>query len=252
MEETVLKYEIKEAIGQCGTCKSPLTGKFCSSCGQPSKLPRVDSHYILHELQHILHFEKGILYTIKELLIRPGQNVKEFITDNRSRLVKPVIFIIVTSLVYSAVSHFFELETGYINYQGNKHTAINAIFSWISSHYGYANIIMGLFIASWLKLLFKRQGYNVFEILIVLCFVMGMMMLILALFTLFAGITKFNIMGLAGIICMGYSTWAIGQFFDHRKPGSYFKALAAYILGMITFSLAVVFLGIIIDLGFKS
>jgi len=99
----------------CKNCDNVITGNFCSNCGQPVKLERIDRHYIVHEINHVLHFEKGIFYTIKELLIRPGQNVREFISENRSRLVKPIIFIIVTSLIYSIIVHFFHVEDGYIN-----------------------------------------------------------------------------------------------------------------------------------------
>lgn len=67
----------------CNNCNHELTGKYCSGCGQPVQLKRIDSHYIMHEIEHVLHIEKGILFTIKELLIRPGQNIREFIKDNR-------------------------------------------------------------------------------------------------------------------------------------------------------------------------
>ncbi|MDN5481533.1 MAG: DUF3667 domain-containing protein, partial [Chryseobacterium sp.] len=75
-----------------------MNEEFCSNCKQNIKPKRIDGHYILHEIEHVLHFDRGILYTIRELLIRPGENIRNFISENRSRLVKPVLFIIVTSL----------------------------------------------------------------------------------------------------------------------------------------------------------
>lgn len=100
----------------CRNCSHVVNDNFCSHCGQPVHVKRVDAHYILHEIQHILHFEKGIFFTVKELLIRPGQNIRTFITENRSRLVKPVIFIIVSSLIYTIISHFFRIEEGYVEF----------------------------------------------------------------------------------------------------------------------------------------
>lgn len=246
-EYSAINHPSVDAPDQCTTCNHSLTGKFCSSCGQPAQLPRVNARYIIHEIEHILHFEKGILYTVKELLIRPGQNVKAFIGNNRSRLVKPVIFIITTSLVYTVISHFFHLESEYINYQLDEHAAASSIFSWISAHYGYANIIMGLFIAIWLKLFFKKHDYNVFEILILLCFVMGTDMLIYALFALAEGLTKAHLMPFAGMVGFAYCTWAIGQFFNRNKWTAYLKSLGAYILGLLTFCVAGLALGLIID-----
>ncbi len=49
----------------------------------------------------MINFDKGIFYTIKELLIRPGENIPKFIHNDRNRLVKPLIFVIVCSLIYT-------------------------------------------------------------------------------------------------------------------------------------------------------
>lgn len=234
-------------IANCRNCSHTVNGNFCGHCGQPVNIKRVDSHYILHEIQHVLHFEKGILYTIKELLIRPGQNIKEFIGDNRSRLVKPILFIIITSLIYTIINHFFHIEQGYIVYTGTKKSAVGSIVDWVQNHYGYGNIMMGIFISFWLKLFFKKYNYNFFEILILLCFVMGVGMLIFSFFAFIEGLTKYSLMKVSGPMGVAYCTWAIAQFFNKKKVSSYLKAFIAYSLGMLTFSISIGGLGILID-----
>jgi hypothetical protein len=241
----------KKQMNNCSNCNDELTGKYCSNCGQAVKVKRIDGHYIVHEIEHVLHFERGILYTIKELLIRPGQNIRNFLAENRTRLVKPIIFIIVTSLIYTLISHFFHLEDGYINFTEDKKTAMSSIFNWFQNHYGYANIIMGVFVAFWLKIFFRKYDYNFFELVILLCFVIGMEMLMYAVFTLLVGLTKLNLMPIAGFVGFAYCTWAIGQFFDKTKPISYVKAFASYALGMFTFGFSSVILGALIDLIIK-
>lgn len=238
-------------MSNCKNCKSELTGNFCSDCGQPVNLKRIDAHYILHEIEHVLHFEKGILFTIKELIIRPGQNIREFITDNRSRLVKPILFVIVSSLIYSIISHFFHIEGGYVQLKEVKNSALVAIFDWIQNHYGYSNIIMGVFIAAWVKLFFRKYRYNFFEILILLCFVMGMGMLLFTVFAIAEGVTNISLMQISGMLFLVYCSWAIGQFFDPVRPVNYFKAAASYILGMLCFTITVTFLAVFIDLVIK-
>jgi len=215
------------------------------------QIKRVDAHYILHEIQHILHFEKGILFTVKELLIRPGQNIRTFIADNRSRLVKPVIFIIVSSLIYTVISHFFHIEEGYVEFKEVKKTSIGLIYDWVQGHYGYANILMGICISLWLKLFFKKYNYNFFEVLILLCFVMGIGMLIISVFAVAEGLSKISLMKVSGITAAAYSTWAIAQFFNGKKVINYVKAMIAYCLGMLIFGLLLVLLGVSIDLLIK-
>ena len=231
----------------CTNCDHEVNLNYCPNCGQAAKLKRIDGHYIIHEIEHVLHFEKGILYTIKELLTKPGENVRSFISENRSRLVKPIIFIIVTSLIYSVINHFYHIEKGYVNYDESTKSTTGLIFKWVQDHYGYSNIIMGIFIAVWTKLIFRKYGYNFFEILILLCFVMGIGMLIFALFAFLQGILKIELMQVAGYVGIAYCSWAIGQFFDKKKPLNYLKAFASYMLGMISSGLFAIGLGTLID-----
>lgn len=232
----------------CRNCNSPVNSKYCPDCGHPSKMKRIDGHYLMHEIEHVLHFERGFLYTVRELITNPGKNVKNYLSENRSRLVKPIIFIILTSLFYSVVVGFFHLEDGYINYMDdNLQSTASAMFKWIQAHYGYANIIMGIFIALWMKLFFRKYDYNIFELLILLCFVVGMSMLILAIFGFIEGITHIKTLQIGGIVAVIYLTWAIGQFYDGKKIASYVKVFVAYLLGTLVVSLLILITGGIID-----
>jgi hypothetical protein len=231
----------------CVSCNCEVTSNYCPDCGQPLKLKRINSHYLIHEVEHVLHFERGILYTIKELLINPGKNVKQYLSENRSRLVKPIIFIIITSLIYTVIINFFHVEDGYVKYSSDgNNTTTDSIFKWVQSHYGYANIMMGIFIAWWIKLFFRKHDYNVFEILILLCFVMGMAMLILALFGLVEGLTHLKALAVGGFISVVYITWALGQFYG-GKFSAYLKAFGAYMLGILFLNLVFLTIGGLID-----
>ena len=232
----------------CKNCNTETTQNYCPICGIPSSLKRIDGKYIATEIGSILNFDKGILYTIKELIIRPGNTVKEFILNDRNRIVKPIIFIIICSLTYSVLEQFLNFEDGYIYYDESIKSTSMSIFGWVKDNYGYGNLIMGVFIAFWTKISFKKYRYNYYEILILLCFVMGIGMLILSIFGMIEWITKLKILQFGGMLFVVYSTWAIGQFFDKKKVSSYLKAFASYFLGMITFSIGVFIIGKIIDL----
>lgn len=240
----------------CKNCKEPTDGKYCSNCGHPMQLKRIDGHYVLHEIEHLVHFERGILYTVKELLIHPGQTVKEFISDNRNRLVKPIIFIIITSLIYTLVNDFYGNKNELIKLSGGgegmEKSVVISLIKWVQQHYGYANIMWGLLVAFWAKLLFKKYNYNYFEILILLCFVQGMFMLITALLISFIHILNLGPFRQGAIIPLGYITWAIGQFFDGKKLLNYAKALVVFILGIGSFVFLLISMGMLIDLITKQ
>ena len=232
----------------CKKCGSEFEGNYCPNCGHPQKLERINGRYILSEIGSVLNFQKGILYTIKELLIRPGQNIRAFISEDRNRLVKPIMFILITSLIYTILVRIFHFEDGYVSYSDDKESTTLIIFKWVQGNYGYANIVMSIFIGLWLKILFRKYPFNFFEIIILLCFVMGIGMLIYSAFGIVQGLTHINLMQFGAIIGLVYTTYAIGQFFEKRKLLSYVKAFFAYLLGMLTFTLIAIGTGIFIDL----
>lgn len=236
----------------CKNCHTEVFANFCPNCGHPTTVSRIDGHYIIQEMGSVLNFEKGLFFTIKELLIRPGNTVRTYLLESRNRLVKPILFIIITSLIYTFCSHFFNIEEGYIQYLDTQQSTTTAIFKWIQENYGYANILMGIFIAFWTKLFFKKSKFNFFEILILLCFVMGIGMLIFSVFGILQSIINTNLMSIAGVVGFVYTTYAIGNFFGKNKMSHYFKAFFAYVFGMFTFSLTAILLGIAIDLIVKQ
>ncbi len=231
----------------CKNCTTEITQNYCPQCGQPAKLHRIDEHYIQHEIEHLLHFERGILYTLKELTIRPSQSIKRFINDDRNRLVKPIIFVIITSLIYSFVNSIFHVEVGFIHLKEEKPTAIGVIFKWLEEHYGYANLFFGIFIAAYAKLLFRKYKYNFFEILILMCYVIGIQMLIFSFFTILTVTTKIELMVFAVIISLIYTVWVISNFFDKTKILNYFKALFTYFAGMTTATFLLILVGMLIE-----
>lgn len=232
----------------CNNCNSDVKQNYCPNCGTPVELKRINGQYILKEIGSVLNFNKGILYTIRELLLRPGKNIQTFILEDRNRLVKPIIFIIITSLIYMVAQQFLHFEDGYVNAGGFEESATTKIFAWIQNNYGYANILMAIFITGWIKIFFRKRNYNFFEILILLCFVMGIGMLIYTVFGIIESTTQIRVLHIGGLIGVIYASWAIGQFFDKDKKANYLKGFLSYLLGMITFSLGAIILGIGIDL----
>jgi hypothetical protein len=107
---------------------------------------------------------------------------------------------------------------------------------------------MGIFIALWIKLFFRKQPFNIYEIIILLCFIMGMGMLILSVFGITEGLTQLKGLDLGVWVIFFYTTWSIGQFYGKRKIFAYIKAFFAYLLGIITFILSIRIVGSLIDL----
>ena len=235
----------------CKKCNAPITGNFCSTCGHPAELRRIDKHYIFQEIGDFFGANKGFLFTVKNLLTNPGNSVRRFLKEDRYRFAKPIAFVIVTSLIYAFINHFFHIGIKEYSAQAEtiEGTTTSLILNWMLIDYpGYSSIFTGLFMAFWIKLLFRKSDYNLFEVFILMCFVSGVSTLFMSVVTIFQGLTHVNVIQISNLLLIFYFIWAIGQFFDQNKASSYIKALLSYILGVFVLTFLVVFTGTLIDI----
>ena len=112
----------------CKKCDSEVPLNYCPICGHPKAMTRIDGEYLLHEIRSVLSFEKGFLFSVRELATNPGRSIKDFLDEDRNRLVKPIVFLIITSLIYTVSNNIFLFEDGYIQYSDDKNSATLSIF----------------------------------------------------------------------------------------------------------------------------
>jgi len=220
-----------------------------------NKPKRINSSYIIHEIKHLLHIESGFLYTVKQLFVKPGKLVRNFISEDRSKVTKPLIFLIFCGTIFTLIFHFFHLEYVFFSMNNkigdlDKFSEMEAINNWTNGHIGYTSLIAGFFIALWITLFFKNHKYNVYEITILLCYAVGQGLLIISLFTLISVLFKIKAITSIGIFASYfYVFWSIGQFFGERKIINYIKATVCCILGAISFQLILILLAYVFHLS---
>lgn len=233
----------------CTSCHTANIEKFCHNCGQPAEPKRIDSHYLIHEIQHLFHIEKGVFFTGKELLLKPGVRIREYLSENRNKLIKPIPFLVFTSLITTFVFYLTHFGEGMASQShATEPSTLNSINHWVITHYGYANLLMGALTVFWLRLFFFKHKYNLFEIAVLLCFVMGEGMLLFAVMAVLCVFIKSPLFFLACMLLIWlYISWAIGQFYGEKKPLNYLKAFLAYTLGFVTFQYACILVALVYD-----
>jgi hypothetical protein len=90
----------------CQQCNNEVTENYCPKCGFPVKLKRINSSFVFSELVEMGSFDRGIFYTIKELTIHPAKAIKKYIDVDRRKLLKPITFMFLSSLLYTAVTKY--------------------------------------------------------------------------------------------------------------------------------------------------
>lgn len=147
----------------CKNCEQACSGNFCSSCGQSLSVNRINIHFVLHDLQHgLLHFDNGLFYTIKELLINPGISIKDFINGKWMKYFHPLSLLLILTAIYGILSpnkKFEETGDTFIN------TFYN-IFNYLLEHRNLLTILILPITTLITKIIFRKQEYNYFEILV--------------------------------------------------------------------------------------
>lgn len=95
----------------CLNCANELSGKYCSECGQKADTHRITfRNFVSHDLLHgTFHIEKGILFTAKEALIRPGKAALDYISGKRKRYYNVFLLCLITFGIVLFVRHLDHL-----------------------------------------------------------------------------------------------------------------------------------------------
>ncbi len=94
----------------CLNCDATLTGAYCHQCGQKADTHRITvPHLIQHDLVHGLwHFDKGLLFTLREAFVRPGTMAMNYINGKRVRYYNVFYLILLVLGINALVAHYFK------------------------------------------------------------------------------------------------------------------------------------------------
>lgn len=85
---------------RCLNCGTPLTGPFCSQCGQTARDINVPLRKFGSEfLSEALALDSRLWHTLKPLFLKPGLVAKEYNEGKRARFVPPIRLYLFTSFV---------------------------------------------------------------------------------------------------------------------------------------------------------
>lgn len=251
--------------GRCANCDRAIDGadqRFCPACGQPTPAHRIDWHFLGHELEHsVLHMDRGILYSVKNLMLRPGHFIRDYIEGRRARHVKPLmlIMILAAALVFLA-KYFLEGDVlastvsvggdaaarasveGQVD-PGRFSKAFEAVTDWLNRNYAAATLILLPFEAAAFKLAFRRVGnLNYPEWLVITTFLTAQTFVVMA-FSVPLEHWYPQVRNWALALAVIYGVVSLTQFFS---PYPRWKAVLRSLLGFGLFSLINLMFGVVL------
>ena len=239
----------------CKNCHDHFEGNYCSHCGQSSNTHKINIHFVWHDIQHgLLHFDKGILFTIKELFARPGFTIREFIEGKRVNHYKPLSLVLVLAGVLAILSHHFKVDMDFLvkvtstttgGAAPTSKTGFLEVKDWLDNNFTLVTLLFLPLngVASFLA--FKKYGYNYTEHLVFNAFLTSQKLIIyivlLPLVVLFKD-THFLIFITSGrnLVVFGMALWTFIQFFTNRSK---FKT---FLLTLLTYLFIIIQLFILI------
>lgn len=234
----------------CLNCNAEINGQFCSNCGQSSETHKINLHYLWHDIQHgLLHVDKGILFTTKELFTRPGHSIREFLDGKRISHFKPISLVIILAGIYSLLSHFFHLNlfSTYYELKGSGDgfiefkTSVDKLSEWLSQHYSVLALVQIPIFSLGTYVMFKKEGYNYIEHLVINCFIAGQKLILHILtFPIYYWLNKTNfsrpVDQLIDIIGYILAYFTIFQLFNGVKVSKrIWKSLFSLIIPLLIF-----------------
>ena len=96
------------SFGECGNCRAPLTGPYCSQCGEKKLTP--EDYSIPRFAEEVLgvftHLDSKFARTLRLLFTKPGALSNAYFHGGRSGYTKPLtVFVVINIIFFIAQPH---------------------------------------------------------------------------------------------------------------------------------------------------
>lgn len=236
----------------CLNCGQAVTTKYCGNCGQKAETHRFTfRHFVEHDIIHgVFHIDKGFPYTAKQLFLRPGYAIREYIEGRRISYFNPVTFLllIIALNLFVQYSVGYNFESVFVKPDKEVATALQQVQHFQQKYMKqlYLGTIPLVSFCTWL--VFRRSRKNYIEHLVMNTYKDGALLLLTTGFMLLASLSgnitySRIVMGLMGLVTNLYAVYFYWQFFrqDYRsRVALFFSIVGAMLLYTFLSSLIMV------------
>jgi hypothetical protein len=261
--------EIIPVPAACANCDTPVTLRYCPNCGQKHAEGRLHMRHLLSEFAHnYLGTDSGFFFTLRQMLLRPGHAVNEFLTGKRKPYLKPVQFYLLMLTLFFVMSELLNVNPLEMGNQVNRDLGIRPSTEVMAKkHYQQTTQVLSqnmkvifstllFMLALTMKLLYRKRPYTFTELLVFTLYLYGVSYLFSCLLSLLmvahlSHTLHATLNAAIYLLSLAYTIWAIHQFYGGGGVRSWLRAGATYLVSFISLMVVWVVIFVVVAVGDK-
>ena len=231
----------------CRNCGEVNTHNFCSNCGE-QQYKRITMKDVVSDfLSNLVTLEGPILNTLKDLTIRPGKMINDYLNGKRKGYYKPFQYYILAITTYFIFFYLWDEQMlamlSDIGATANTYGAAEDIKTMQDEMNKFQSDNMKFFtflqipLYAWLIWLFfrKNSGHSYTEALVSSLYILAQALFFGIVFTFCELIWSGSSLILAAIFMVVYLPWVLNQLYNETVAKTIFKSIAVILLNFILF-----------------
>ena len=138
-----------DEVHHCNNCGEDFTGNFCPVCSQKAGIGRIGWRSVHQGIMDIWGLgTRSLLYSIWQLLLRPGHIISDYIDGKRQVSFPPVKMLFIIAVIYSMVYYWllptiFKIQVEPVITPEDQ-VIMGDMVSWLETNYSWFALIMAL------------------------------------------------------------------------------------------------------------
>ena len=248
-----MKYADCDDVHYCNNCGLMFSGNFCPRCSQKADMGRINWRSVRNGIMDIWGLgTRSLIYSIWQLLMRPGYFISDYISGKRQVSFPPVKMLFIVTVIYSLIIYWlfpkvFGIQLHDID-EGSRQLLSN-YYNWYESHFSWAMLGMSVLaiIPTWVMFRYAPrntrhslpEGFFIQVLFSVLVVVLNFFLIYLVLVNLIA----YNV--IIALFTMFYYIVGYMQLFGYGFWGTLWReAFVLLPIVLIEFGLIFAFFGI--------
>ncbi|MGY3087773.1 hypothetical protein ACVWYF_000799 [Hymenobacter sp. UYAg731] len=239
----------------CLNCGHAVPDRYCGRCGQDAhhthRLTLKDMpHDVLHSIWHV---DKGIIYTLKTMVLRPGPTIRAYLAGQRVDHFRPLSLLFLITGLYALLFSVLHIDM----MPPRDHTMPEAVYqmqrSFSTFFMKYLTWCYLATVPAWAlaaRLFLRRGGYNYAECLIIAAFITAInnfiTLLLLPITYAYSGTPRIQTFSFyALLLVIAYASWAYGSLLNHTiisRLGRLWRGFLTFMLGYFILTIVAVIL----------